>query len=148
VSRPLPGTEAFTRRYARQIVLAEVGEAGQRALAEASAFVGGRGDAARACALLLSTAGVGRVVVEDADVARSLAGTGADVEAGDRPTGAVAFDLRDDARGAVALARGALEADAVLRAIWGREAGARRVVANDDATVSEVRQRPSRPNAE
>ena len=55
------GSDAWLRRFARQIVLPEVGEEGQRRLADASVEVGGAGDAFVAAAWVLACAGVGTV---------------------------------------------------------------------------------------
>ena len=58
-------------RYARQVKLAEVGEAGQRRIAESGCTVTGHGTAAIVEARYLVGAGFGRVIVEDEEVARS-----------------------------------------------------------------------------
>ena len=55
-------------RYARQVILREVGAAGQRRIREGCVVVEGRSAAARVCALYLAGAGVGRL-----EVAPSLA---------------------------------------------------------------------------
>jgi molybdopterin/thiamine biosynthesis adenylyltransferase/TusA-related sulfurtransferase len=72
-ARPEEG-DAWLRRFARQVVLPEVGEAGQRRLGAATVLVAGRGDAAVACALYLATAGVGTVVLGVAGEAGARAG--------------------------------------------------------------------------
>jgi hypothetical protein len=60
-------------RYGRQVVLPGWGGAGQERLAAATVRVLGRGPSARAAALYLAGAGVGRLVVEAfADDARAL----------------------------------------------------------------------------
>jgi molybdopterin/thiamine biosynthesis adenylyltransferase/TusA-related sulfurtransferase len=64
-SSPAPKAEgdAWLRRYARQIVLPDVGEPGQRRLSASTVLVAGRGDAALVCALYLAAAGVGTLVL-------------------------------------------------------------------------------------
>lgn len=74
----------MTRSYARQTILAEVGEAGQARIASARAVVHARGLAADVAARYLVAAGF------------------ADVRAGDPQPIAVPFDTRDAAAGAVA----------------------------------------------
>jgi molybdopterin-synthase adenylyltransferase len=66
----MPFSDEEIRRYARQIVLAEVGGAGQRALREATATATSEVEA-----LYLAAAGVGRILVPTqaiADAARAL----------------------------------------------------------------------------
>jgi hypothetical protein len=58
-------------RHARQLRLAEVGEAGQRRLAESACVVRGHGLAAKIEARYLVGAGVGRLLVPSEEVARS-----------------------------------------------------------------------------
>lgn len=55
-------------RYARHIALAEIGEAGQRRLLDASVLIVGLGGLGSAAATYLAAAGVGRLVVNDFDV--------------------------------------------------------------------------------
>lgn len=50
-------------RYVRQVLLREVGAAGQARVAAAHVVVTGQGVAARVCALYLAGAGVGRLTV-------------------------------------------------------------------------------------
>jgi len=55
------------RRHARQVVLPEVGVAGQQLLRDSSALVLGVGGLGSAAALYLAAAGVGRLVIADRD---------------------------------------------------------------------------------
>lgn len=59
------------RRYARQILLREVGGAGQARLLAGRVVVGGVGVAAEEAATYLAAAGVGAVVLDDALAARA-----------------------------------------------------------------------------
>ncbi|MGE0190647.1 MAG: ThiF family adenylyltransferase [Planctomycetota bacterium] len=107
-------------RYARQVVLPEVGVAGQRRLLDAEVVVTGSGLAARTAARYLAAAGVTvrrragpgvEVVLPDA----TRIGPGADGGAlvvGMRPQDACAVDAP---RGAIGVALGALVADEVQR---------------------------------
>jgi molybdopterin/thiamine biosynthesis adenylyltransferase len=61
----------MTDRYARQIRLAEVGEAGQRRIRESTCIVQGSGLAAEVEARYLAGSGLGHLLVSDAAVARS-----------------------------------------------------------------------------
>lgn len=56
------------QRYTRQTMLPEIGERGQRRLAEASALVVGLGGLGSPVALYLTAAGIGRLGLADADV--------------------------------------------------------------------------------
>jgi len=57
-------------RYARQIILPEIGEAGQKRLAEASVLIVGAGGLGSPAALYLAAAGAGNIVIADADEVR------------------------------------------------------------------------------
>ncbi len=57
----------LTERYARQIMLPEVGEEGQRRLDEASVLVVGVGGLGSAVSLYLTAAGIGRIGLVDDD---------------------------------------------------------------------------------
>lgn len=59
--------KAFAERYARQVMLPELGPEGQRRLAEGSALVVGVGGLGSAVSLYLTAAGVGRIGLIDAD---------------------------------------------------------------------------------
>jgi hypothetical protein len=92
-------------RHARQVILPEIGEAGQARIEAGSAVV----DAGRSGeieALYLAGAGVGRIVVADAASASDA-------------RGAAPFDVRDEAARDVAL--GAWRALATLRALVARK---------------------------
>lgn len=79
-------------RYARQTLLPEVGEVGQRRLARGEVFVHGHGAAARVCALYLAGAGVGRLVVSPR-LRRQVRDLNPGVEVTSRPsTGSEAID--------------------------------------------------------
>ena len=58
---------AFQRRYARHILLPEIGETGQTALAEASVLVIGAGGLGSAVIAYLAAAGIGRIGIIDHD---------------------------------------------------------------------------------
>lgn len=60
-------TDEEVDRYARQLVLREIGGAGQQALRAASVFVVGAGGLGAPAALYLAAAGVGRIVIADHD---------------------------------------------------------------------------------
>ncbi len=65
---PKPNLENFSqRRYARQINLPEIGEAGQKKLAQAKVLLVGAGGIGSPCALYLAAAGVGTVAIADHD---------------------------------------------------------------------------------
>ncbi len=59
-------SDSQIERYARQVILPEVGGRGQERLLAASVAVDGRGDAARLCATHLASAGIGRLWCEAA----------------------------------------------------------------------------------
>lgn len=60
-------TDEQRERYARQIVLPEIGESGQRKLMEGSVLIIGAGGLGSPAALYLAAAGVGRIGIADAD---------------------------------------------------------------------------------
>ncbi len=60
-------TDAEFLRYSRQIMLPEVGETGQQALASASVLLVGAGGLGSAASLYLAAAGVGNLVIADDD---------------------------------------------------------------------------------
>jgi molybdopterin/thiamine biosynthesis adenylyltransferase/TusA-related sulfurtransferase len=115
-ARPEEG-DAWLRRFARQVVLAEVGEAGQRRLGAAAVLVVGRGAAADACALYLGAAGVGTVLVGVEGPAPSAAWWGP-------PGAAVPGEARRHALARALAARGPGRAFALERAPEGTLAGA------------------------
>ena len=105
---------AQIERYSRQIVLPEIGEAGQRRIGDARATVAGSSDAADAAAIYPAAAGVGAV--------RRAPGEGcvASVVAVGGVGGGASFEVaRDAAAGPVGMAGGALAADRLLRSIVG-----------------------------
>jgi TusA-related sulfurtransferase len=93
-----PLTRDELLRYARQVVLPEVGEAGQRRLLAGAVAVGGRGPTARTADVYLRAAGVGRVTRDDAGTAPHL---------GVAPEGRarVGLGVRADATGRLGVAR-------------------------------------------
>ena len=64
-SPPLDATDA--RRYARQMILPEIGTAGQRRLRNSSVLLIGAGGLGSPAALYLAAAGVGRIAIVDPD---------------------------------------------------------------------------------
>jgi len=142
VGAPATATPALDgeilQRYARQIVLPEVGERGQRTLLEASVWLGGEGPAAAAARRYLEAAGVGSFVDRpaEADVCAWAGG----LEAPDLPADAVRLVRGEagvqasrtagpalgayDVAAPVALAWGALLADLVQRVLVLAEAPA------------------------
>ena len=100
--RPSPASEAWLRRYARQVVLPEIGEAGQRRIGEATVRLAGRGDALLACAVCLSAAGIGALELADATLLSAL-------EAGRFPFApGFAGRRRDEALAAALVGRGSV----------------------------------------
>src|SRR5678815_4958164 len=60
-------TDDEVDRYARHLVLREVGGAGQQALGKASVLIVGAGGLGSPAAMYLAAAGVGRIGIADAD---------------------------------------------------------------------------------
>lgn len=60
-------SDDYLRRYARHIVLPEIGEAGQQKLAASSVMVVGAGGLGAACLMSLAASGVGRLVIVEPD---------------------------------------------------------------------------------
>lgn len=58
---------SHTERYARQVMLPEIGISGQQALAQASVLIVGAGGLGSPIALYLCTAGIGRIGLVDGD---------------------------------------------------------------------------------
>jgi hypothetical protein len=110
-------------RYSRQIVLPEVGAAGQERLLAASAVVHGAGALAATAARYLVGAGIGRVSVEPAGLAEELRRLNPDVAIStDRAARAdiiIAAELAPEALDAVAASRPALLIAAGLSATGG-----------------------------
>lgn len=124
-----PGADGdgWLRRFARQIVLPGVGEDGQRRWGETHATVAGTGDAADACAETLARGGFG-------SVRRGPKEGDADVVVTTRGPVAVRFALARAGKGPLARARGALLADAAMRAAIDLPATTD-VVVREDGTV-------------
>jgi hypothetical protein len=107
-------------RHGRQMLLAEVGAAGQARIASALAQVPGDGVAALVAARYLAGAGVGRILVRSAALAAAAARVDAALPIQVDPllpaaAADNAFDLRDPA--ARAVASGARTALRILRGI-------------------------------
>ncbi len=66
-------------RYARHLILPDVGGAGQRRLLDATAQVDGAGAAREEAALFLAAAGVGTLIIDDAAVASRVQALNDDV---------------------------------------------------------------------
>ena len=64
----MTGEDDDIERYARHLVLREIGGPGQQALSKASVFILGAGGLGAPSALYLAAAGVGRIVIADPDV--------------------------------------------------------------------------------
>ena len=153
------GSDAWLRRFARQIVLPEVGGAGDAFVAAAwvlgCAGVGAlrlrgtglRLDAARAASFPFAATDGGRTEAEslaDALLRHGIVGTVRGEGAGAAPDGGpLRIDVGDGApiaapcraRGALALAEGALAADRALRRVLGLAPAATFLV-RGDATIS------------
>ena len=116
------------RRFARQIVLPDFGEAGQRGVAESEVLVVGAGEAAATATMHLKAAGVGSVIeLRDAAPGRLLLTSGS-------------VRIERPARDAGALARfeGTVAADALLRAIVSGIVPTSRIDVSDEGVVRTV----------
>lgn len=127
--------EDWHRRYARQIVLPEVGEAGQRRIAGADVVIEGESEASATAALHLKAAGVGSIRVSAVRSDRARGAGRWTLSAGHL---AGAIDRRTRQGGALARFDGAVAADALLRAIvLGTRAPAFIAVSDDGVVRSE-----------
>jgi hypothetical protein len=123
---PDVGSEAWLRRYARQVVLAGVGEEGQRRLGNASARIAGDGPALVAAAVHLAAAGVGRLVLDAPAPLSARAAASwpfAPSDAGSPTDAALARLLRSTARAGDVVAGGAAGSVDVVVACPGARAG-------------------------
>jgi len=68
IEDPMPFTDAEVERYARQLVLKEIGGQGQQALKAARVLIVGAGGLGAPSALYLAASGMGRIGLVDADV--------------------------------------------------------------------------------
>jgi TusA-related sulfurtransferase len=123
-SPPRAEGDAWLRRFARQIVMPDVGEAGQRRLGAATVLVAGRGDAAVAAVVYLAAAGVGTLVigVEGEVGARAGRWPLGDAAPSDALRRALARRVTDAGGAALAIedARGGTLAGATVAAFAGR----------------------------
>ena len=117
--------EGWQRRFARQIVLPEFGEEGQRRIADAEVVVRGESEAGRTAELHLRAAGV-RKIVEDR---RTLPGHLTITASGHR------INRPARALGPVARFDGAVAADALLRAIVSGTVATSRIDVSDEGVV-------------
>jgi hypothetical protein len=114
---PFGLSEAQVVRYARHLILPEVGGAGQRRLLDAAARVDGAGPAHEEAALFLAAAGVGRLFIDAPDVAARVLALNPDVRV-EAPGDVPDCPWRCEARGERRL-DGALAALQLLMAILG-----------------------------
>jgi len=131
--RALAYGEVWLRRFARQIVLPDLGEAGQRRIGEAHVVVEGAGDAAETAAVHLRAAGV-------AEVTRRLVSPGGGSGGGVLRIEAEPASVEAPVRPAGPLARfeGAVLADACLRAIVSGVAPVRRIALDESGRTTTV----------
>lgn len=127
-ARPAPDGDAWLRRFARQIVLPDLGEEGQRRIGGARVVVAGDGDAAEAAATHLRAAGA-------LDVVRGPGPTTGRLRIA---AGPVSVDAPVRPSGPLARFEGAALADASLRAIVRGEPPTRRIAVDGAGRVSTV----------
>ncbi len=113
------------RRFARQIVLPEFGEEGQRRIAAAQVTVRGESEAASVAALHLASAGIGHVIEERRSLPGRLMLVGTSTSI-DRPVRAA---------GPLARFEGAVAADALLRGIVSGSLADARIDVSDEGVV-------------
>ena len=120
-ARPRTDGDAWLRRFARQIVLPDLGEAGQRRIGDAGVVVEGAGDAAETAAVHLRAAGVG-------EVTRRVGSRGGALRI---DAGSASVEAQVRSAGPLARFEGASLADACLRAIVSGRPPTRRITVDD-----------------